>query len=79
MSRNSFGPLRRRRFRVLRSSSGIDDLAQFLVEASIKFAHFSLRPATVAGSVEIATITKHEGFKWVVRKYYYSSEFNVRS
>jgi hypothetical protein len=53
------------------------DLAQFLVDASVKFSHFSLRPATVGGPIEIATITKHEGFKWVVRKHYYTAEFNV--
>jgi hypothetical protein len=53
------------------------DLADFLVDAAVKFAHFSLRPATVGGPIEIATITKHEGFKWVTRKHYYSQEFNV--
>jgi hypothetical protein len=53
------------------------DLAGFLVDVSVKFAHFSLRPATVGGPVEIATITRHEGFKWVARKHYFSSEFNV--
>jgi hypothetical protein len=35
------------------------DLARFLAETAIKFTHFSLRPATVGGPVEIATITKH--------------------
>ena len=53
------------------------DLARFLVETAVKFAHFSLRPATVGGPIEIATITKHEGFKWVTRKHYFSTEFNV--
>ena len=53
------------------------DLAYFLVDASVKFAHFSLRPATVGGPIEVATITKHEGFKWVTRKHYFSAEFNV--
>jgi hypothetical protein len=53
------------------------DLAEFLVETAVKFAYFSLRPATVGGPIEIATITKHEGFKWVTRKHYYSQEFNV--
>jgi hypothetical protein len=53
------------------------DLARFLVETAVKFAHFSLRPATVGGPIEIATITKHEGFKWVTRKHYFSTEYNV--
>jgi len=53
------------------------DLAHFLVDVSAKFSHFSLRPATVGGPIEIATITRHEGFKWVSRKHYFSSELNV--
>lgn len=53
------------------------DLAHFLVETAVKFSHFSLRPPTVGGPIEIATITRHEGFKWVKRKHYYSKEFNV--
>jgi hypothetical protein len=42
------------------------DLARFLVDTAVRFAHFSLRPATVGGPIEIATITKHEGFKWAL-------------
>jgi hypothetical protein len=53
------------------------DLAEFLVETAVKFAHFSLRAATVGGPIEVATITKHEGFKWAARKHYYSRDFNV--
>ena len=53
------------------------DLAHFLVDTAVKFSHFSLRPATVGGPIEIATITQHEGFKWVKRKHYYSKEYNV--
>jgi hypothetical protein len=53
------------------------DLARFLVETAVNFSHFSLRPATVGGPIEIATITKHEGFKWVTRKHYFTKEFNV--
>lgn len=52
------------------------DLARFLVDAASKFAHFTLRPATVGGPMEIATITKHEGFKWITRKHYYTGEYN---
>ena len=52
------------------------DLAHFLVDAAAKFSHFSLRPATVGGPIEIATITKHEGYKWCTRKHYFSAEFN---
>ena len=52
------------------------DLAHFLAETAAKFAHFSMRATTIGGPIEIATITKHEGFKWVKRKHYFSSELN---
>lgn len=52
------------------------ELARFLADTAAKFTHFSMRAATVGGPIELATITKHEGFKWVTRKHYYSPEFN---
>jgi hypothetical protein len=45
------------------------DLARFLVETTIGFIRFAVfLPKSVGGAVEIATITKHEGFRWVQRK-----------
>lgn len=45
------------------------DLARFLVETTIGFVRFAVfLPKSVGGAVEIATITKHEGFRWVQRK-----------
>jgi len=53
------------------------DLARFLVETTIGFVQYAvMRPKTVGGPIEIAAITKHEGFKWVQRKHFFSSEFN---
>jgi hypothetical protein len=53
------------------------DLARFLVETTKGFIRFSItRKKTVGGPIEIAAITKHEGFKWVQRKHFYSSEYN---
>ncbi len=52
------------------------DLAQFLVELTIQFTRFIPGPQIVGGPIEIAAITKHEGFKWVKRKHYYGSELN---
>ena len=53
------------------------DLARFMVETTKGFIRFSItRPKTVGGPIEIAAITKHEGFKWVQRKHFFSSEFN---
>lgn len=52
------------------------DLAQFLVDATIQFVRFSPGSPTVGGPVEVACITKHEGFRWVARKHYFSSHLN---
>ena len=52
------------------------DLARFLVYATIQFVRFSPGNPTVGGPIDIATITKHEGFKWVARKHYYDSNLN---
>lgn len=42
------------------------DLAPYLVETTIGFIRFSVpRPKTGGGPIEIAAITKHEGFQWV--------------
>jgi hypothetical protein len=48
------------------------DLARFLVETTIGFVRFAVfLPKNVGGAVEIAAITKHEGFRWVQRKCFY--------
>ena|SRR5258706_2876599 len=52
------------------------ELAIFMVETTIKFVRFNLRSETVGGPIEVAAITKHEGFKWVRRKLFYSGELN---
>jgi hypothetical protein len=45
------------------------DLARYLVETTIGFVKFSVfRPKTVGGPIEIAAISKHEGFQWVQRR-----------
>jgi hypothetical protein len=45
------------------------DLARFLVETTIGFVRFAVfMPKSVGGAVDIASITKHEGFRWVQRK-----------
>jgi hypothetical protein len=44
------------------------DLARYLVETTIGFIKYSVaRPKTVGGPIEIAAISKHEGFQWVQR------------
>lgn len=53
------------------------DLARFMVETTKGFIRFAInRPKTVGGAIEIAAITKHEGFKWVQRKHFYPLDLN---
>ena len=52
------------------------DLGEFLVDTTIKLVKFSPGAPTVGGPIELAAITKHEGFKWVRRKHYYSRDLN---
>lgn len=54
------------------------DLAEFLVDMTKKYFAFLPRADIVAGDTDIATVTKHEGFKWIRRKHYYSPHFNRR-
>jgi 20S proteasome alpha/beta subunit len=54
------------------------DLARFLVQTTIGFVKFSVgRAKTVGGPIEIAAITKHEGFKWIERRHFYPPELNA--
>ncbi len=55
------------------------DLASFLVETTIRFKKFGPGHNTVGGPIEIAAITKHEGFKWIKRKYYFEDSLNPES
>jgi hypothetical protein len=53
------------------------DLARFMVEVTKGFVRYSINyKKTVGGPIEIAAITKHEGFKWVNRKHFFSSDLN---
>ena len=52
------------------------DLAVFLADTAIGFSRFSPGASTVGGPVDVAAITKHEGFKWVRRKFYYEAAYN---
>lgn len=52
------------------------DLATFLAETAVSYMRFAIGPETVGGPIEVAAITKHEGYKWVTRKHYYRVELN---
>ena len=52
------------------------DLVHYLIEVTSGFVRFMAEPRTVAPPIDLATITSHEGFRWVSRKHYYPSELN---
>lgn len=52
--------------------------AKYLVDTTVGYRRYVLGPDTVGGQVEIAGISRHEGFKWVSRKHYYSPSLNPR-
>lgn len=52
------------------------DLAMFLADAQKQYVRFSIGSNTVGGELDVATVTKHEGFKWIKRKHYYDRELN---
>lgn len=52
------------------------DLAEFFVDLTIKMSRFCPGPGTVGGPIELAGITRHEGFKWIKRKHYYEGHLN---
>lgn len=51
-------------------------LADFLVETTKGFVRFLPGADTVGGETDIATVTRHEGFKWIRRKHYYPAQIN---
>lgn len=52
------------------------ELARFLAETTKQFLRFMPGANSVGGHIDIATVTKHENFKWVARKHFYGSELN---
>lgn len=52
------------------------DLSEFLVHLTIQFSRFMPGAPTVGGPIELAAITRHEGFKWVHRKHYFNTNLN---
>jgi hypothetical protein len=53
------------------------ELAEFFVDVTARYTRFlPVGATTVGGPIEVAGITKHEGFKWVKRKHFYSPELN---
>jgi hypothetical protein len=51
-------------------------LADFLVDVTKRYVHFLHGADTVGGETDIATVTRHEGFKWIKRKHFYPRDLN---
>ena len=54
------------------------NLAEFLVDVTKRYFAFLPGADIVGGDTDIATVTKHEGFKWIRRKHYYPASLNPR-
>lgn len=54
------------------------ELAEALVSITAIERNASSSQATVGGPVDIAFITKHEGFVWIKRKHYFEASLNPR-
>ena len=54
------------------------DFARFLADVTVGYSRYILGPDTVGGAVDLAAITRHEGFKWVERKHYFESTMNPK-
>ena len=52
------------------------NLAYFLVNTAKGYSAFLPGGNTVGGETDIATVTKHEAFKWIKRKHYYPAHLN---
>ena len=54
------------------------NLSSFLVDVAKGYSTFAAGANSVGGETDIAAVTKHEGFKWIRRKQYYSVDINRR-
>lgn len=53
------------------------NLAEFLVDVAKRYSRYHPGANVVGGETDIATITKHERFKWIKRKHYYPADLNI--
>lgn len=58
------------------SKKELAEMAHALVELTSKKRRFSKEQETVGGPIDVAIITRNEGFIWIRRKHYFDSELN---
>lgn len=58
------------------SKKELAEMAHALVELTSKKRRFSKDQETVGGPIDVAIITRNEGFIWIRRKHYFDSELN---
>ena len=54
------------------------ELAEALVSITVIERKATFNEGTVGGPIDVAFITKHEGFVWIKRKHYFEPELNPR-
>ncbi|MBP1763835.1 MAG: hypothetical protein H6Q65_893 [Firmicutes bacterium] len=54
------------------------ELAVFLAEMAVKWAKYRPGVNSIGGPIDVAAITKHEGFKWIKRKHYFEPALNLK-
>ncbi|MBI0475728.1 hypothetical protein D9601_10230 [Sphingomonas sp. MA1305] len=54
-------------------------LADFLVDVTKRYVHFLRGADNVGGDTDIATVTRHEGFRWIRRKHFYPRDLNLET
>jgi hypothetical protein len=52
------------------------ELSDWLAQTAIMYSRFTPGSALTRGPVDIASITRFEGYKWIRRKHYYQKEMN---
>lgn len=60
------------------SKSDLASMAESLVNLTSIKRKVSAETETVGGPVDVAVISKHEGFVWIKRKHYFDAELNPR-
>jgi len=52
------------------------DLVEYLAEVTVGYVRFKQGVPAVAPPIDIAVVTRHQGFKWVARKHYFTRDLN---